>query len=249
MKKSLLILIPLVVIVALIIWRRMPIIGDDLSRQTLYVGFIDTCYGLSEDDKAYAMWIDDDSYEGVFTVKRIADDLGIKPSFAVIADRMTTQVADSLATWQKQGAGIIVHGLRHERWNNWDETQIEQDIRFCYKRLMEQGFDSARILRLIIPPFGCNTSAIRKAIKREGSQMISGASLVNPDRHVFQLGRIVINPQTDISATHRLLKEAYERKAFVIFGTHSSMPDWFSEKKTKEILKIARDIGFDFNAF
>ena len=77
--------------------------------------------------------------------------------------------------------------------------------------------------------------------------MISGASLVNPDRHVFQYGRIGIGPDTDLDAMREMLQKAYDRKAFVIFGTHSSIPECFSVEKTQGVLQIAKDIGFCFN--
>ena len=238
----------LILLSAVICWRK-PITVGDYSKQTIYVGLIDTWYGASNDDKAHAMWIDDDSTEGVFLVKKIADEVGITPNFAVIADKMTEEVADSLAAWQRQRAGIILHGLRHERWKTWSEAQIENDIRQSIRRLEEQGFDTTLIYKIIIPPHGCNTMAIRSVIKQQGCKMISGASLVNPDRHVFQYGRIGIGPDTDVEAMRRLLQEAYERKAFVIFGTHSSIPSWFSVEKTRQVLSIAKQIGFDFNPF
>ena len=77
--------------------------------------------------------------------------------------------------------------------------------------------------------------------------MISGACLVNPDRHVFQLGRIAITTETDVEAISGMLHKAYDRKAFVIFGTHSSIPKSFSKEKTKKILEIAKEIGFSFD--
>jgi hypothetical protein len=86
-------------------------------------------------------------------------------------------------------------------------------------------------------------------IAQEGCQMISGANLVNPDRHVFQFGRISIEPSTDLEAMHRLLQKAFARKAFVIFGTHSSIPEAFSVEKTKEVVRMAKDIGFCFNVY
>ena len=76
--------------------------------------------------------------------------------------------------------------------------------------------------------------------------MISGATLINPDRQVFQYGRIGIGPNTDIEEMRQMLQKAYDRKAFVIFGTHSSIPKSFSEEKTREILRIAKGIGFNF---
>ena len=248
MKKMILFLLIIIVIV-LLAWWRIPIIGNEWSKQTIYVGLLDAWYGASTDDRAYAMWIDDDSTEGVFEVKAIADELGIKPAFAVIADKMEPAVADSLASWKHQGAGIVLHGLRHERWKGWDETQIENDIRHSFIRLHEQGFDTTNIMKLIIPPHGCNTRTIRNVIDQQGCQMMSGASLVNPDRHVFQLGRIGIGPDTDLKAMRELLQKAYDRKAFVIFGTHSSIPEIFSVEKTRKILMMAKEMGFCFEPY
>ena len=241
------IIISLILLVTIIIWWRAPILGNELTKQTIYVGLLDVWHGSSTDDKAYAMWIDDDSTIGVFQVKKIADAVGIPPYFAVIADKMEPEVADSLASWQHQGAGIVLHGLRHERWWDWNASQIEADIRKSYQRLHEQGFDTSRIIKLVIPPHGCNNRTIRKVIAQQGCKMISGASLINPDRHVFQFGRIGIGPDTDLDKMREMLQKAYERKAFVIFGTHSSIPEIFSIEKTQEVLQIAKEIGFCFD--
>lgn len=246
-KKSLFIFILILTIVLLCVWWRAPLICNEWSKQTLYVGLLDTWYGFSTDDKAYAIWIDDDSSKGVFTVKTIADEIGIQPAFAVIANKMTPMVADSLVSWQQKGAGIVLHGLYHEHWKDWDKTRIENDIRQSIRKLEEQGFDTTRLLKYILPPHGCNTKAIREVIKQKGFQMISGASLVNPDRQVFQLGRIAITPQTDTLAMRKLLQKAYDRKAFVIFSTHSSIPTAFSAEKTRQIMWIAKRIGFEFD--
>lgn len=241
------IIISLILLFAIIIWWRAPIFGNELTKQTIYVGLLDVWHGSSTDDKAYAMWIDDDSTIGVFQVKKIADAVGIPPYFAVIADKMEPEVADSLASWQRQGAGIVLHGLRHERWWDWNASQIEADIRQSYQRLHEQGFDTAKIMKLVIPAHGCNNRTIRKVIAQQGCKMISGASLINPDRHVFQYGRIGIGPDTDLEKMRKMLQKAYEKKAFVIFGTHSSIPEIFSIEKTQEVLQIAKEIGFCFD--
>lgn len=248
-KTIFLVTVTLIVLLVVTLWHRIPIIGSELSKQTLFVGFIDFWYGHSKDQKAYAMWIDDDSTIGVFKVKEIADNIGIPPNFAVIADRMEPEVADSLASWQRQGAGIVLHGLRHERWWDWEETQIEADIQQSYLRLHEQGFDTSGIFKIVIPPHGCNNRTIRKVIERHGCKMISGAALVNPDRHVFQYGRIGIGPDTNIEEMRQMLQKAYDRKAFVIMGTHSSIPNSFSVKKTTEVIQIAKEIGFCFNIY
>lgn len=246
MKKLFSILI-LLAVIAIIIWWRAPIICNEWSKQTIYVGLLDVWHGASEDEKAHAMWIDDDSTEGIFKVKEIADKVGIKPVFAVIADRMEPTVADSIASWQRQSAGVVLHGLRHERWKDWDKSQIENDIRQSIQKLYEQGFDTTKILKMIIPPHGCNTRTIRNVIAQQGCQMVSGANLVNPDRHVFQLGRISIGTGTNLVEMRELLQKAYNRKAFVIFGTHSSIPESFSADKTQKVLEMAKEIGFSFD--
>ena len=195
------------------------------------------------------MWIDDDSTKGVFKVKEIADSIGIFPNFAVIADKMEREVADSLVSWQQKGAGIVIHGFRHERWWEWGDSQIEDDIHKSYESLYKQGFDTGKILKIVIPPHGCNNRTIRKVIEQRGCKMISGATLINPDRQVFQYGRIGIGPDTDIEEMKQMLQKAYDRKAFVIFGTHSSIPETFSVKKTTEVMQIAKEIGFCFNIY
>jgi len=248
-KKIAVILSLTLFIIAIIIWWQAPIIGNEWSKQTIYVGLLDAWYGSSIDDKAYAMWIDDDSTPGVFKVKKIADAVGVPPNFAVIADKMEPEVADSLASWQRQGAGIVLHGLRHERWWDWDAQQIEDDIHKSYQRLHEQGFDTSQILKLIIPPHGCNNRIIRSVIAHNHLKMISGATLINPDRHVFQFGRIGVGPDTDLEEMRVMLQKAYDRKAFVIFGTHSSIPEIFSIEKTKEVMQMAKEIGFCFDIY
>ncbi len=246
MRKTWSALLLLLVLLVVIIWWQFPLIGNEWSKQTVFVALLDTWHGGSTDHHAHALWIDDDSTEGVFKVNKIADEVGILPCFAVIADRMTPTVADSLATWQRQGAGIVLHGFRHEKWWDWDETRIRQDIELSFQRLEEQGFDTTRIMRMVEPPHGCNNRTIRKVIQQQGFQMISGATLVNPDRHVFQLGRIPITADTDTAAMRQLLQKAYDRKGFVIFSSHSSIRSIFSEEKTRQVLLMAKEIGFDF---
>lgn len=247
MKKAIITSVAFLIVIFMVAWWRAPLFYHEMNKQTVYVGVIDAWHGGSHDDEAHALWIDDDSGEGVFAVKRIADSMGITPCFAVIADKMAPVVADSLASWQRQGAAdIALHGLCHDHWKEWSEEQIANDLHRSILRIHELGFDTTRILRMVIPPHGCNTRAIRRVICQQGFQMVTGASLVNPDRHVFQLGRIAITPGTDMDDLHQLLQKAHEGKMFVIFGTHSSNPAQFSEEKTKEVLETARKIGFKF---
>ena len=248
-KTRLLIAITIIVVFAFYICWRTPLLYGDWNKQTLYVSLLDIWYGISHDSKAHAMWIDDDGGEGILAVNRISDSLGIKPVYAIIPEKTPQQLIDSLILWQNKGAGIVLHGLRHERWKEWDEQHIADDIEQSYSKLQQLGFDTIKILRIIVPPHACNTRDIRKVVKNKGLQMITGASLINPDRHIFQLGRISITPDADTMEIRQLLEKAYQRNNFVIFGTHSSYPDGFSKEKTLIILRMAKEIGFDFDFY
>ena len=237
------------IFIGIIIWWRAPILYGEWNKQTIYLGLIDTWYGHSKDSHAHAMWIDDDGGDGIIAVNSISDSLGIKPVFAIIPEKTPQNLIDSLILWQRNGARIVLHGLRHERWNDWNEQKITDDIDQSYTKLQELGFDTAKILRIIVPPHACNTRVIRKVIKGKGHQMVTGASLVNPDRLVFQLGRIGITPDTDTTEMRKLLQKAHQNNCFVILGTHSSMKGTFSEEKTKKVLEMAKEIGFDFNFY
>jgi len=235
-----------IIFIGIIIWWRAPILYGEWNKQTVYIGLIDAWYGHSKDSHAHAMWIDDDGGEGIIAVNRISDSLEIKPIYAIIPEKTPQHLIDSLHVWQRNGAGIVLHGLRHENWKDWNEQQITDDIDQSYTKLQKLGFDTAKILKIIVPPHACNTRAIRKVIKDKGFQMVTGASLVNPDRLVFQLGRIRITPDTDTTEMRKLLQKAHQNNCFVILGTHSSMKGAFSEEKTKEVLEMAKEIGFDF---
>lgn len=77
--------------------------------------------------------------------------------------------------------------------------------------------------------------------------MISGANIINPDTTVFQYGRYSLDTDhLDLDEAKRIITKAYKENAFVIFGTHSSMNKTFSEEKTKEILNMAKSMGFKF---
>ena len=56
MKRMALLLIVMIAMV-LLVWWRLPLIGNEWSKQTIYVGLLDAWHGSSTDDIAYAMWI------------------------------------------------------------------------------------------------------------------------------------------------------------------------------------------------
>lgn len=223
----------------------MPIVKNKWTKQTIYVRIINCFHRQSEDAKARILLIDDDSGEGIYSIKEICDELGMKASFAVIPNKMSTKACDSLKYWQQLGYGIALHGYRHEDWRKWSYKEVIYDILQSERWLSDKGFRTEEI-NMVVPPHGGNSRAIRKAINDKGYQMISGARIMNPDTEVFQFGRIMITKNTDMNEMKLMMQEAKEKKLFVIIGTHSSMSDEFSKEKTKAILQMAINMGFDY---
>lgn len=232
-------------ILTLILYSRAPIIGNGLTKQTIYLWFLDCWYGQSGHSKARIMLVDDDSGDGIFKIKKICDELGVKAAFAVIPSRINNTLGDSLRIWQKEGFGICLHGYNHDRWKDWSYDAVLEDIQKSNKILAKMGFNTGKI-KYIVPPHSNNTVNIRQAIKDEKYQMICGASIVNPDTRLFQLGRIFISQATDIKKFQVTLEKAKSRNMFVILGTHSSNPNEFSGEKTKAVLLMAKDMGYEF---
>lgn len=223
----------------------MQVFADRWTKQTIYLWLHNSFHRQSIDATPRIMLIDDDSGDGIYVIKKICDDLDIKASFAVIPHHMTQTVADSLKIWQQNGYGIVLHGFKHKSWEHWTEEDIHDDIVKSKLKLAFLGFDTSQI-KIIIPPYGCNTKSIRLAISKAGCKMISGAQLMNPDTTLFQMGRIFITKNTDKEKLKRNLEKAKRNNLFVILGTHSSNNDEFSYKLTNEILEYAKELGFEF---
>jgi len=227
------------------VFLKKPIITGGMTKQTVYLWLLNAFHLQATDAHPTAMLIDDDCGDGIFCIKRICDDLGIKATFAVIPFRLDKIKADSLRKWQEEGYGIAIHGFNHDRWKDWTSEEITNDISQSENLLRVYGLRTNS--PYIVPPHACNTHIIRKAIHSKGYLMITGANVINPDMKVFQYGRFTLSADApSIEEARRILDTAYKKKAFVIFGTHSSMKDSFSEEKTKKILKLAKEMGFRF---
>lgn len=234
-----------VLILALMLYSRAPIIEGGLTKQTMYLWLWGCWYGQSSHCKARIMLVDDDSGNGIFKIKKICDEVGVKAAFAVIPSMINNAIGDSLRIWQEEGFGICLHGYNHDDWRNWSYEAVIEDIQKSNKLLAKMGISTENI-KYIVPPHSSNTASIRKAIEDKKYQMISGAHIVNPDTNLFQLGRIFISEDTDLHKYQMMLEKAKNRKMFVILGTHSSNSEVFSEEKTKAVLLMAKNMGYEF---
>ena len=242
-------LLPIVVVIValfiLSICLSKSIIVGDWTKQAAYQWGLNCWHIQAKDAKPTILLIDDDSGKGIFSIKHLCDELNLKATFAVVPGFTNKVIIDTLKCWQRNGFGISIHGYNHKDWRNLSYEEVVTDIEKCEKWLRQNQFDMKDI-SFIVSPHGANSSAIRKAIKEKGYQMVTGANLLNPDTKVFQLGRVMITKDTDLGATSIWLKKAKERKLFVILGTHASIPGEFSIEKTKAVLQMAIDLGFEY---
>lgn len=245
MKRISIFILTCIAIVAFCVFLQKPIILGGMTKQTIYLWLVNIWHSQTKDAQPTAMLIDDDSGNGIYTIKEICDELGIKATFAVIPSRLDSMKADALRQWQQNGYGIALHGYNHEKWKDWSKKDVIDDIERSELLLKDLGFQTD--FQFIVPPYACNTSKIRDAIQAKGYKMITGANIINPDMTVFQYGRISIDiNSTNMEDYRELLSQAYKKNSFVIFGTHSSMSESFSKNKTKAILQMAIEMGFKF---
>lgn len=244
-RKSFCLILTGIIIGTILLYLQKPIITGELTKQTLYLWLLNAFHHQATDAHPTVMLVDDDSGDGIFRIRQICNEIGIKATFAIIPSRLDRIKTDSLRQWQKEGYSIALHGYNHDRWKDWTTEEIINDINQSEKLLQIYGLKPNS--RFVVPPHACNTTEIRKAIQSKGYLMITGANIINPDMTVFQYGRFSLyTVSPGLEEARRILTAAYKKKAFVIFGTHSSMKNSFSEEKTKEILILAKEMGFRF---
>jgi len=220
---------------------QAPIVTGSWTKQTIFLWFLNHFHVQASDAEPSYLLIDDDSGEGVYTIKRLCDEMHTKATFAVIPARISPAIGRALSEWQEEGFGIAIHGYNHDDWRGWSFESVQKDIEKSEETLQALGFDITKI-KYVVPPHGGNSKEIREAISEKGYQMITSANILNPDTTVFQYGRLHISRDTDLRLTERYFRKVKEGNLFIIIGTHSSEDD-FSLEKTKAVLRKAKELG------
>lgn len=237
-------IVGLLAVLLLFVYVRRPIITGSLTKQTVYLWFLNSFHIKDVQRKPMFMLIDDDSGMGIFKIHEICERVGVKAAFAVVPAVLDSIRVDSLKAWHRDGYGIALHGYNHGRWKEWTSEEIVDDIYKSIAFLEEHDMASSDQIRIVVTPGSYNTHAVRKAIDSQKMKMVMGACIVNPDTTTFQWGRFFITQETDMNHAHAIMERAIAEKGFIIFGTHSSNPDEFSAEKTEAILRMAVEMGF-----
>ncbi len=243
-RKMFFIVMVFVALVFLLVYFRHPIITGSLSKQTIYLSFLNIFHIKDSSREPMFLLIDDDSGMGIFKIHEICEKVGVKATFAVVPTLLDSLRCDSLRVWHREGYGIALHGYNHGRWKEWTLDEIVDDINKSMFFLEKRGLASANQIKMVVTPGSNNTYAIRKAVRSQKKKMVMGACIVNPDTTTFQWGRMFITHETDMNHARDILEHAKADKGFIIFGTHSSNPVEFSADKTEKLLRMAVEMGF-----
>lgn len=243
-KRTVLLFFVSLLFLMFVMLANRPIITGGLTKQTVYLWFLN-CFHIKDSHREpMFMLIDDDSGMGIFKIHEICERVGVKATFAVVPAFLDSMRIDSLKVWHRDGYGIALHGYDHGRWKEWTADEILDDINRSLAFLEEHGIASPYQIGIVVTPGSYNTHAIRKAIDSQGMKMVMGAGVVNPDSTNFQWGRLFITQDTNLDEVRSILERAKSDKAFVILGTHSSNSDEFSPEKTEAILRQLVEMGF-----
>lgn len=243
-KRAALLFIASLFLLIFVMLANRPIITGGLTKQTVYLWFLNSFHIKDSHREPMFMLIDDDSGMGIFKIHEICERVGVKATFAVVPAVLDSMRIDSLRVWHRDGYGIALHGYNHGRWKEWTADEIVDDINRSLAFLEEHDIASPHQIGIVVTPGSNNTRAIRRAIDSQGMKMVMGAGVVNPDTTTFQWGRFFFTRETDMNHAREILERVKSEEGFVIFGTHSSDSDEFSAEKTEVILRMAVEMGF-----
>ena len=229
------------------VYVRRPILTGSLTKQTMFLWFLNSFHTKDCNREPMFMLIDDDSGMGIYKIHEICERVGVKATFAVVPAVLDSTRCNSLRAWHEDGYGIALHGYNHGRWKEWSANKVIEDIQKSFVYLEKYNIALRNQINLVVTPGSYNTHAIRDVIRSQNMKMVMGACVVNPDTTTFQWGRMFITQKTDLGEVRSILKRVKDDKGFIIFGTHSSNPDEFSAEKTEAVLRLA--IKMDFQSY
>lgn len=207
-------------------------------------------------------WIDDDtvrsSSKGITFVKTLADELGIKCTFACITNTISGDDVYSVATknllleYQKEGFQIVSHSATHDAaWkpssSDYSTNHIEEEITESICILKEKGFLQCDYL---VTPFGAHTTEVQNIASKWCKCLINAGGAKKYNK-LYGNGRYDINRVFISSVEHSnadyytsIIDEAIINGGWIVFGTHSGMnteSGGWSAELVKKVLQYAKD--------
>ena len=82
-QKRILTILTCIAMVISFVFLHKPIITRGITKQTIYQWLLNICYLQPRDAQPTALLIDDDSGYGIYSIKHLCDDIGIKATFVI----------------------------------------------------------------------------------------------------------------------------------------------------------------------
>ena len=197
---------------------------------------------VNQSKKPIITWIDDDtilgSTKGISFVKSLADELGIKCTFACITsgtDGITglnnSSLCNTLLSYQAEGFHICSHSDTHS--NKWkvsseiyNKADNEKDYINSIKLLQQKGFVDSNYF---VAPFGQTNDDTKYFLKKWSCNCNVNAMVDAYYNDNFGNGRYVLNRtfidanKHDLNYYKSMIDTALSNGSWLIFGTHSGM--------------------------
>ena len=200
---------------------------------------------IPRSNKPLITWIDDDTVfsaandKGITVAKALADELGIKCTFACITKKIDSEsgsynanVLSALRNYQSEGFHVVSHSVTHdEAWKtsnkDYSVNRIETEIVDSVRVLQKCGFIESDY---IVTPWGLHSETIQSVARKWTKALFNTTAESN---HLYGSGRYNINrvfisntENPDLSYYTHLIDMAYENGDWLVFGTHSGMDEW-----------------------
>ena len=111
----------LLALLLVFVYVRRPIVTGSLTKQTVYLWFLNSFHVKDSHRGPMFMLIDDDTGIGIFKIHEICERVGVKATFAVVPSVLDSMRIKALRAWHHEGYGIALHGYNHGRWKEWTE--------------------------------------------------------------------------------------------------------------------------------
>ena len=203
--------------------------------------------------KKILTWVDDDTpLDGIASVKKICDNLGIKCTFATITQGWTDALLERLHQYQKEGFHITSHTESHGRWykdmpegNIFNADEMEADLIISLEKMRAEGFIDCDMLVYPGSAIGrtdVNTLGIVKKWCKCG--VLAGGSVWSGyGQGKYKINRTFISKSSGASYYTDLL-DSVSDESWVVFGTHSGSATDFDTDMMTAILSHALANGW-----
>lgn len=196
--------------------------------------------------------IDDDisSVKAIQSVKQLADQKGIKISFAATVNRLVKhpEIADTLLKFQAEGHHICNHGWTHSEkvWENPFWKDIEQEVKMAKVALDSLGFKNTDYL---VYPFGKYDKEQRLDLEKNVPKFFRLAfnsrghynDLDNFNR--FYIERLPVRKFNSISAVKSYIDDACKCNGWLVFMNHSGKSRDYSTEFLENIIDYCLEKG------